>query len=220
MKSRSTRSKNEEDACPNSFELELEFLGGVQSIQQSSRLKLHSGRCKECGHFNETVSELYELLAEEAAKPVSNQLLDFIRAKTDLPGGIIICSRLPQADYGSAKAYKTKLIFSINGHNKTSKISQYNLTSIPKSQIMIRVLQCANNLAILFLCSPNNHRLDKQTMQFAGNPIKIHINPSGIARINCASIEELDSKTLFFEGNGSSSSWDGLQERIVQSILF
>jgi len=189
-------------------------------MQQSSRLKQHSGHCKKCGHFNETVAELYHLLAEECTKPVSNQLIDFIRAKTDMSCGIIICSRLPQADHDDAEAYQTKLVFFSNGHNKTARLSQQNLSSIPENKIVIRVLQCTNNQAVLFLCSPNNHRINKQTMQFADNPIKIHINSSGAARINCTSIEELDSKTLFFNGNGKDSSWVGLQERILSSILY
>lgn len=219
---RSTESKNDDDGCPNSLLLELECFGDFQSSAQRNDLQQHFEHCKECNRISETLHNFYALLAEEIAKPVSNRLLDFIksRIKSALKCGVIICNRQPQADHGNAQAYHTNLVFATNGQNEYGNFSHYDLSLISKGQIVLRVLQDTDNQAYIFLWSPNASQLAKQTFQFADSPIKIHVNRTGAARINCASIEELDKKTIYFSENGNGSEIESLQARIINSVLF
>jgi hypothetical protein len=213
---RSTTSKNDNDGCPNSFQLELECLGGLQSSEQKTSIRKHSKLCKRCKENSASISRYYAILTDEVSMSASNRLLDFIRttSKLDLKGGVIICSRLPQADHEDFQAYQT------NGQNGNSKLSHYNPSFISEGQILLRVLQHSDKKAFIFIYSPNTSKTDKQVIQFADCSNTIHLNRSGAAQIKCSSIDELDKKTLYFSQNGNGSSRDELHQRIINSVFF
>lgn len=218
----STASKNDDDGCLNSFRLEIEKVMGTPSSTQTNRRQQHFDHCKRCRRNCETYSSFYTLLAKEICKPVSNKLLDFIKAhsKSILKGGVIVCSRMPQADRGNTKAYHTKLVFATNGNNGHSKLSYYDLSSMPEDQIIFRVLIDSDNQAYLFLWTADLEHQNKRTFQLEDSSTKFRMNKSGAVKINCTSLKELDEKTVYFSKNGNGSAKEELLEQITNSVLF
>lgn len=218
MKSTSIKSKN--NVCPDSFSLELECVKRIQSSQEKSPNQ-HLETCESCREDVKVFNDFYLLFSQQVRRPVSTRFLDFIRARSsqDIQGGIIICSRQPQADQNSALAYTTKLVFLTSRSNGNKALANFDLSAIKQNQIVFRVLKFHNNQACLFLWAANGLKLDKQTVQIGNSRDRIKMNQAGTALIPCSSIEELDKKIVYFSENGKSPA-SNICEKIVNSILF
>ena len=148
MKNTSKTSKH----CPSAIDLEYLFLEEGLNEESRKRIQLHLQQCSSCRETLEKIESYYKLLIHELSRPVSNKVIDFSKKLSNHPEiryGLIICE---PADLNKSEpgTYKTKVLFQANGVPGKTSLKDFDLLSLPKDQIAIRIMTILEKIHVLF----------------------------------------------------------------------
>ena len=218
MKNTSKTSKH----CPSAIDLEYLFLEEGLNEESRKRIQLHLQQCSSCRETLEKIESYYKLLIHELSRPVSNKVIDFSKKLSNHPEiryGLIICE---PADLNKSEpgTYKTKVLFQANGVPGKTSLKDFDLLSLPKDQIAIRIMtNPGKNSCSLFLWDHQNNNFNNWVLHFNHLNEKYTPNSMGAVQIPLKLIDDFNDKTLQIEFNKASENKTKI-ERLKEAILY
>ena len=158
--------------------------------------------CEKCRQKRNDLDLFYRLLDEEINKPTANGVLDLAKqlGPVQVKYGLIVCAPIPEKDNHCDKAFRTKLLFAVNGDQGLRQLSHFNLRSlIPHNHIAARIITdpLCNNM-LLHLWSPNTDDFYNWDLSIPGFDGRVHLNGAGVTRVQLSNIDDLDDIIIYF----------------------
>jgi len=187
--------------CPSRRELELFCLQTGLSRAEKLRVQRHLVQCGKCRRTRRILDRCNDLLCLEMQRPVTNTALDLAKslAPKQVRYGLLICTPSPDEDQRSAKAYRTRLVFSANGEAGRSKLRDFDLKKIPQGSLALRMYtDPMEQELLLFLWEPEPREGRPDRLRWSGRRASISFNQIGAGCMALSDFSHLDNQLVFF----------------------
>ncbi len=207
--------------CPSELQLELLCLEEGLSDDEKKRTQMHLQQCEQCREKGRYLEAFYGILNLEISKSISNQVLDFAKSlSTGIKYGMLICEPIPENKNGHGQAFLAKLVFVANGKDGGKKLSDYDLSSIPKYDIALRIMTDHScNGSLLCIWNRNDKDFHDWKLHIPGMVEDVQFNTIGVARVSEVNIEKLDNKVIFFDISLEPDKETTRFQRIKDTVL-
>lgn len=216
-------SRTKVNRCPYDMVTELLCLGVGLSEEERRRAQLHLQQCQKCRKQYSQLEKIYKQIEREIKKPVSNKILDLAKQLNDKDTvyGLIVCEPLKERHESYQQAYKTKVLFTANGSNKTAvkKLVDVDFNKFSEHSIAIRAMtdhKC--NRLLLYLWNHKNTDFKGWELRIPHDSEKAVFNSAGASSIELRKIEDLDGKTIYFEEKQQDKASEEQYAKIVEAI--
>jgi hypothetical protein len=173
------------------------------SDAEKRKAQIHLQQCEECREKFQELEGIYSQLNEEVSKPVSNKVLDLAKQikSENTRYGLVVCEP-EQKKNAKAQSFRSTVLFTANGTgaNHKKKLSDFDLTKLPKDNIAIRAMTDAScNQILLYLWSSNNSSFEGWELKLSDKSQRAVFNQAGVSHMPMMKIEELGDKVIYFK---------------------
>lgn len=208
--------------CPDSLELELQFLNNDlgRVLKEHPLHNLHD--CPICQKYLKELDGIYESISNELPYPVSNKVLDFAckLSPLQLQKGLFICKPVAKKNKQSANQYQLVMLFSKNNGSKNDNFAGFNFKNQQDVQMSVRVVSDPGwNKLLLFFKHKDHLNYSNRSFTIPGIIERAHISSNGTAVIPFTSIINLNNKTILLYKNPQKTIENNLTKKFQKSII-
>lgn len=210
---------NSYDDCPESMELELQFLQNDLNRVLKENPQHHLFDCPICQKYLNELDGIYESISAELSYPVSNKVLDFACSIStlQLQKGQFICKPVIKKTQKIAVEYQLVLVFS---KKENKNFCDYDFKNHHDSNMYIRVVSDpAWNKLLLFFKHKDQINYSHYSFTIPGIIERANISTNGTAVIPFIQIKNLNNKSIFFYKKNKKTNNKNLLRKFQESII-
>ncbi len=210
---------NFNDDCPDSLELELQFLHNNLSRVLKENPQHHLFVCPICQKYLNELDGIYESISAELSNPVSNKTLDFACCISTLQPqkGQFICKPVIKKTSEVAVEYQLVLLFS---KKENQNFCDYDFKNNHDSNMYVRVVSDpAWNKLLLFFKHKDQINYANYSFTIPRIIEKSDISANGTAVIPFTQIKNLNNKSIFFYKKNKKTKKPNLLRKFQESLI-
>jgi len=210
------------DDCPDSLELELQYLNNDLARVLKENPQHHLYDCPICQKYLNELDGIYKSIVNELSYPVSNKVLDLACniSPWKIQKGFFICKPVAKKLTRSDRVYQIVMVFFENGKSKRNNFSDFSFKNQQDHNLNLRIVSDPGwNKLLLFFRNKKNESFVNWSLTIPGIIEQTNLSINGTAFIPLSHIEDLNKKLIYFNKKNKKTTKKNLLRKFQESLI-